>query len=221
MRILRAFSIVMLCLFAHAGLCLGFDIKKVILFNDQALVSFEREISGHLLIDAPPEIVPDSLVLTPLAGGSIRSVSVEPARTMSGKVKNIKDTLSKKQAALAILKRDQAMLEKQIDIIYDAAGSKGKATAFEKARLADALGFIESRVTGLNNRIVELTRKAEKIETEIKDLQDQLNKVSRNPGYRIEITGNGPVEVSYVVRAASWKPEYKVCAVSIKKADSQ
>jgi uncharacterized protein (TIGR02231 family) len=213
MKILRAFSIVMLCLFAHAGLCLGLDIKKVILFNDQALVSFDHELSGHLSIDAPPEIVPDSLILTPLAGGSVRSVSVEPARTMSGKVKDIKDSLSKKQAALAKIRRDQAMLEKQIDIIYDAAGSKGKATAFEKAHLADALGFIENRVTALNNRVVELAGKTEQIEMDIKDLQNQLNKVSQNPGYRIEITGNGPVEVSYAVRAASWKPEYKVYAL--------
>ncbi len=212
MRILRAFSIVMLCLFTQAGLCLGLEIKKVILFNDQALVSFEHEIGGHLFIDAPPEIVPDSLALTPLAGGSVRSVSVEPSRTMSGKVKVIKDTLSKRQAALAILKRDQAMLEKQIDIIYDAAGSKGKATAFEKTRLADALGFIESRVTTLNNRIVELAGKTEMIEVDIKDLQNQLNKVSRNPGYKIDIAGNGQVEISYIIRAASWRPEYHVYA---------
>ncbi len=213
MRILRAFSIVMLCLFAHAGLCLGFDIKKVILFNDQALVSFEREISGHLIVEAPPEIVPDSLVLTPHEGGSVRSVSVEPLRTMSGKVKDLKDTLTKKLSTLAILKRDQSMLEKQIDIIYDAAGSKGKATAFEKTRLADTLVFIENRVAVLNNRIVELNGKTEKIEIDIKDLQNQLGKVSQNPGYKIEITGTGPVEVSYVIRNASWKPEYKVYAL--------
>jgi uncharacterized protein (TIGR02231 family) len=213
MRILRAFSIVVLCLFVQAGLCLGLDIKKVVLFNDQALVSFERQIGGHLLIEAPPEMVPDSLVLTPLAGGSVRSVSVEPARTMSGKVKDLKNTLTKKQATLAILKRDQAMLEKQIAIIYDAAGSKGKATAFEKTHLADALGFIEKRVTALNNRIVVLAGKTEKIEIDIKDLQNQLNKVNQNPGYQIDITGNGLVEISYVVRAASWKPEYKVYAL--------
>ena len=212
MRILRAFSIVMLCLFTQAGLCLGLEIKKVILFNDQALVSFEHEIGGHLFIDAPPEIVPDSLALTPLAGGSVRSVSVEPSRTMSGKVKVIKDTLSKKQAALAKLKRDQAMLEKQIDIIYDAAGSKGKATAFEKTHLADALAFIENRVTALNTRIVEIAGKTEMIEVDIKDLQNQLNKVSRNPGYKIDIAGNGQVEISYIIRAASWRPEYHVYA---------
>jgi uncharacterized protein (TIGR02231 family) len=188
------------------------EIKKVILYDNQAFVSFVREVSGHLSIDAPPEIVPDSLVLTPLAGGSVRLVSVEPARTMSGKVKDIKDTLSKKQAALAILKRGQSMLEKQIDIIYDAAGSKGKATAFEKTHLADALGFIENRVTALNNRIVELAGKTEKIEIDIKDLQNQLNKVSKNPGYKIDITGNGQVAISYIIRAASWRPEYHVYA---------
>ncbi|MGD0210600.1 MAG: DUF4139 domain-containing protein, partial [Desulfomonilia bacterium] len=37
-------------------------------------------------------------------------------------------------------------------------------------------------------------------------------KVSRNPGYKIDITGNGQVEISYVIKAASWRPEYRVYA---------
>ena len=109
MKVLRVISIFTLYLLVHVGICQCMEIKKVILYDNQAFVSFVREVSGHLSIDAPPEIVPDSLVLTPLAGGSVRLVSVEPARTMSGKVKDIKDTLSKKQAALAILKRGQSM----------------------------------------------------------------------------------------------------------------
>jgi len=212
MKVLRIISICTLYLLVHVGVCQGMEIKKVILYDDQAFVSFDREVSGHLSIDAPSEIVPDSLIVIPIGGGSVRSVSVEPLRTMSGKVKDLQDSLAKKLLTLAVLKRDQGMLEKQIDIIYDAAGSKGKVTSFEKTHLADALGFIESRVTGLNNRIVELTRKEEKLEIEIKDLQNQLTKVSRNPGYKIDITGNGQVEISYVIKAASWRPEYRVYA---------
>ena len=212
MKVLRIISIFTLYVLVHAGICQCMEIKKVILYDDQAFVNFDREVSGHLSIEAPSEIVPDSLMVIPIGGGSIRSVSVEPLRTVSGKVKDLQDSLAKKLSTLAVLKRDQGMLEKQIDIIYDAAGSKGKATSFEKARLADALGFIESRVTGLNNRIVELTRKEEKLDIEIKDLQNQLTKVSRNPGYKIDITGNGQVEISYVIKAASWRPEYRVYA---------
>ncbi len=104
------------------------------------------------------------------------------------------------------------MVEKQIEIIYEAAGAKGKATSFEKTRLAEALGFIDNRVTGLNTRLVELSGKAEKIEIEIKDLQDQLNSVSRNPGYKIDIVADGTVEISYVIKGASWRPEYRVFA---------
>ena len=212
MKVLRIISIFTLYLLVHVGVCQCMEIKKVILYDDQAFVSFDREISGHLSIDTPSEIVPDSLIVIPIGGGSVRSVSVEPLRTMSGKVKDLQDTLAKKLSTLAMFKRDQGMLEKQIDIIYDAAGSKGKVTSFEKARLTDVLGFIESRVTGLNNRIVELTRKEEKLEIEIKDLQNQLQKVSRNPGYKIDITGNGQVEISYAIKAASWRPEYRVYA---------
>ena len=212
MKVLRIISIFTLYLLVHVGVCQCMEIKKVILYDDQAFVSFDREISGHLSIDTPSEIVPDSLIVIPIGGGSVRSVSVEPLRTMSGKVKDLQGTLAKKLSILAMFKRDQGMLEKQIDIIYDAAGSKGKVTSFEKARLTDVLGFIESRVTGLNNRIVELTRKEEKLEIEIKDLKNQLQKVSQNPGYKIDITGNGQVEISYAIKAASWRPEYRVYA---------
>ena len=212
MKVLRIISIFILYVLVHAGICQCMEIKKVIFYDDQAFVSFDQEVSGHLSIDASSEIVSDSLMVIPVGGGSVRSVSVEPLRTMSGKAKDLQDSLAKKLLTLAVLKRDQGMLEKQIDIIYDAAGSKGKVTSFERTHLADALGFIESRVTGLNNRIVELTRKEEKLEIEIKDLQNQLTKVSRNPGYKIDITGNGQVEISYVIKAASWRPEYRVSA---------
>ncbi len=213
MKFLKTYLYVTLALVSLPGIAQGVEINRLVLYNDQALISFDRVIEGHLLITAPPELLPGSVVVSPRTGGSIGAISIEPERTQSGKVKDIQETLQKKQSALALMKKDQAMLEKQIDIIYDAAGSKGKAAAFEKTRLADALGFIEHKVNALNTRIVELAKKSEKLETEIKDLQNQLDKVSRNPGYLIDVTGNGPVVVSYVVRAASWKPEYKVYAL--------
>ncbi|HVN70850.1 MAG TPA: DUF4139 domain-containing protein [Desulfomonilia bacterium] len=212
MKTICTVSMLFLCILALAGTCPGMEFKKVVMYDDQAFVSFDQEITGHISLGAPPEMIPESLVLTPLTGGSVRSVSIEPMRNTSGKARDLKDSLGKKQSALDVLKRDQAMLEKQIDIIYDAAGSKGKATAFDKTHLSDALGFIESRVSGLNSRIVELTRKEERIDLEIKDLQCRLNKVNQNPGYKIDITGNGRLEISYVVRAASWRPEYRVYA---------
>jgi len=194
------------------GISWGMEISRLILFDDQALVSLERVMDGRLLLEAPPELVPDSVVVSPKAGGSLRSISIEPLRALSGRVSELQEALRKKQSVLAVMKKDQAMLEKQIDIIYDAAGSKGKATAFEKARLSDALGFIETRVSVLNSRIVELTKKSDKLETEIRDLQSQLGTVSQKPGYQIALTGNGSFVISYVVTGAAWSPEYLVHA---------
>jgi uncharacterized protein (TIGR02231 family) len=212
MKSIRIVFFACLFLIDFSTLCTGMEIKKAVVYNDSAYLNFEWEIRGHVAIEAPPEMVPESLTLVPLKGGSIRSVSVEPLRAVSGKVKEPQDTLGKKKALLASIRREQAMVEKQVEIIYEAAGAKGKATSFEKTRLAEALGFIDNKVTGLNTRLVELSGKAEKIELEIKDLQDQLNSVSRNPGYKIDIVADGTVEISYVIKGASWRPEYRVFA---------
>jgi uncharacterized protein (TIGR02231 family) len=206
------------CLFliGFSTLCTGMEIKKAVVYDESAHLSFEREVHGHAAIEAPPEMVPDSLTLVPLKEGVIRSVSTEPLRSVSGKVKDLEDLLAKKRASLASIRREQAMVEKQIEIIYDAAGSKGKATSFEKVRLGDALVFIESKVSNLNNRVVALTGKTEKLEIEIKDLQDQLNSMSRNPGYKIDIEADGIMEISYVIKGSFWKPEYRAYALPDK-----
>jgi uncharacterized protein (TIGR02231 family) len=76
----------------------------------------------------------------------------------------------------------------------------------------DALGFINSRVTGLNNRLVSLSQKADKLTIEIKDLQDQLNSVSSRTGYKVDIAAEGMMDISYVIRGVSWKPQYRIFA---------
>jgi uncharacterized protein (TIGR02231 family) len=212
MKTIRVILVAILFLFSFSTFCTAIEIKRAIVYDDSAYLSLDREVHGHSLIEGPPEMVPESLTLASQKPGIIRSVSVEPLRSVSGKAKDLKDTLAKKTASLASARKEQAMVEKQIEVIYDAAGSKGKATSFEKARLADALGFIENRVTGLNNRLVTLAGKTEWLEIEIKDLQEQLNSVSRNPGYTIDIVADGMVEISYVIRGTSWKPEYRVYA---------
>ena len=216
MRAIRVVSVACLFILGFSVLCTGMEIKKTVLYDDSAYVSFDQEVHGVAAVEAPPEMVPESLTLVALKQGVLGSVSVEPVRSVSGKVKDLKETLAKKKTSLASTQREQAMVEKQISIVYDAAGSKGKATAFEKARLSDALGFIDAKVSGLNNRLVALSDKVEKLEIEIKDLQEQVNVVSRNPGYRINISGDGVMEISYVIRGSSWKPEYRIYALPDK-----
>jgi uncharacterized protein (TIGR02231 family) len=192
--------------------CYGVEIRKAVIYNDQAYISLDRTVNGQAVLDAPPEMIVDSLAVVPLKNAVLRSVNIEPSRSESGKVKAIKDELARKKSSLSSARKLQAVWEKEIEIIYDSAGSKGKATAFDKGRVSGALEYIDSKVPGLNNRLVMLAEKQEKLEIEIKDLQDQLNAISRNPGYRITVSADGPVEISYALNSAAWAPLYRVLA---------
>ena len=44
MKVLRIISIFTLYLLVHVGICRCMEIKKVILYDDQAFVSFDREV---------------------------------------------------------------------------------------------------------------------------------------------------------------------------------
>jgi len=212
MRASRILPVFFLFLFCLAAPCTAMEIRKAVIYNDQAYISFDRTVNGQAVFEAPPEMIVDSLVVIPQKNATLKSVSIEPSRSESGKVKALKDELARKKASLASARKLQAVWEKEIDIIYDAAGSKGKATAFDKGRVSGALEYIDSKVPGLNNRLVMLAEKQEKLDLEIKDLQDQLNAISRNPGYRITVSAEGPVEISYALNSASWSALYRVLA---------
>lgn len=203
---------IFLSLFTFSIPCHAMEIRKAVIYNDQAYISFDRTVSGQAVLEAPPELIVDSLAVVPLKSATLRSVSIEPSRSESGKVKVLKDELTRKKSSLASARKLQAVWEKEIEIIYDSAGSKGKATAFDKGRVSGALEYIDSKVPGLNNRLVMLAEKQEKLDVEIRDLQEQLNAVSRNPGYRITVNAEGPVEISYALNSAAWTPLYRVLA---------
>ncbi len=212
MQSVYVLSSMLLVLFTLAANCEGMEIRKAVLYGDQAYISFDVSVSGSLALDAPPDMVADSLTVSPLAGGEVRSVSVEPARSPSGKAKALQEELVLRQSLLAKVKREQSMVEKQIEIIYLSAGTRDKPAPFVRQQLADALGFIDARVPSLNARSVELGETVQDLEIRVRDLQDRLKQLSGNPGYRIDIQGSGAMEVSYVVGSSSWNPEYRVLA---------
>ncbi len=212
MQSLYVLSSMFLVICFLAGDCEGMQIRKAVLYGDQAYISFDVSVSGSLALDAPPDMVADSLTVSPSAGGEVRSVSVEPARSPSGKAKALREELVLRQSLLAKVKRELSMVDKQIEIIYLSAGTKEKPAPFTRAQLTDALGFIDARVPGLNARSVELSEKIQDLEVQVRDLQDRLKQLSENPGYRIDIQGRGALEVSYVVGSSSWSPEYRVLA---------
>ena len=198
-----------------AGAAHAESFKRVVLYQDMAFLTVERPApAGRVVIDCPSGLVHDSVIAVPARGGSIKSTSIEPKRLISGKAKQLTDALIEKRSALEEKKRHQKMVERQIELIFDAAGVKNKETPFSRTQLSDALLFIDEKVAGLDGKHIRLGREIEEISLTIKDLEEQLGAVSRKQGYEItvETDKEGIVKVSYAVQNGSWKPEYAVHA---------
>lgn len=188
--------------------------KRVVVYQDMAYVTLEKEAVNHaVIIDAPPDFIPASLAVTPVSGGVIAGLEIEPQRAVSGKARQIQELLVQKKAQQTALKRQQTTLEKEIEIIYDAAGATRKEAAFPRQRMVEALAFIDERVNALNTKHIRLGREIDELGAQIKDLEEQAQQLSQRQGYRITITADGMTRVSYAVRKAFWKPEYAVYAL--------
>jgi uncharacterized protein (TIGR02231 family) len=206
---------VVLMLAALAGTASADVFKRVVLYQDMAYLTATRMAEkGKLVIDAPPEMVRDSLSVVPVQGGAIRSISIEPKRLMSGRAVEIKNELARNRAALEGKKRLRATSEREIELIFEAAKGKDKEPAFSKPRLTEALSFIDARVGSLNEKVISLDREIDDLSLKVKDLEAGLAQVSGKQGFEITIEADSErmLQVSYAVRNASWSPEYKVSA---------
>lgn len=195
------------------------NFKRAVLYQDMAYLTTEKTPADRkVTIDAPAELIRDSVRVVPSKGGTVKSLSIEPKRFTSGRAKQLKDLLAEKKAGLEARKRLQKTLEREIDLIFDAAGNKDKEAAFSRARMSDALSFIDARVNSLNQKHIALAKEIEDLSIEVKDLEDQLGEISRKQGYEItaELDADRPVLVSFAVRSGSWRPEYTVYANTAK-----
>ncbi|MGC9324253.1 MAG: mucoidy inhibitor MuiA family protein [Desulfomonilia bacterium] len=212
MNTLRHIVILCALVAASAGFSHGEVIKKAVLYDTMAYLTIERTISGTASIDAPADMMPDSLMAVPTGTAVIRSITVEPQRTLSGSAKELAERLAATKASLDLKRKELSMVDKQVAVIYEAALAGDSEHAFEREQVSEALNFIDRRVPGLNRQLVEISGHIERLEIEVKDLQSQLDRISKRQGYRIDISAEGMIEVSYAVRNASWKPLYLVRA---------
>jgi len=189
-----------------------------VLYQDMAYLTTEKTAkAGKVTIDAPAELIRDSVSIVPSKGGTVKSLTIEPKRFTSGKAKGLIDLLAEKKANLEAKKRLQKTFEREIELIFEAA-AKDKEATFSRTRVSDALSFIDTRVNALNAKSIALGNEIEKLAVEVKDLEEQLGEISKRQGYEItgELDSDRPVQVSYAVRGGSWKPEYTVYANTAK-----
>ena len=201
-----------------AGSVSAESFKRVVLYQDMAYLTTEKTAkAGKVTIDAPAELIRDSVSIVPSKGGTVKSLTIEPKRFTSGKAKGLIDLLAEKKANLEAKKRLQKTFEREIELIFEAA-AKDKEATFSRTRVSDALSFIDTRVNALNAKSIALGNEIEKLAVEVKDLEEQLGEISKRQGYEItgELDSDRPVQVSYAVRGGSWKPEYTVYANTAK-----
>lgn len=212
---MKRILLLVVILIALAGSVSAESFKRVVLYRDMAYLTVEKISSdGRVVLEAPPELIRDSVSIIPLQGGVVKSLSIEPKRLMSGKAKQIKEQLKAKKAELEGKKRLQKTYEREIEIIFDSAKAKDKEAAFSRARLAEALSFIDERVNSLNQKHIALGSEIDALNLEVKDLEELLGNVSRKQGFEItvETDAGRTVQVSYAVSGGSWRPEYAVYA---------
>jgi uncharacterized protein (TIGR02231 family) len=189
--------------------------KRVVLFQDMAyLTALRTAANGKIVVDAPPEMIRDSLSVVPVQGGLVRAIGIEPKRLMSGRAAALKDDLAKSRGALEGKKRLRATAEREIDLIFESAKGRDKEASFSKPRLTEALTFIDARVGSLNEKIVSLDREIEDLTVKVKDLEAELSQVSAKQGYQITVETDSErvFQVSYAVTNSLWTPEYTVYA---------
>lgn len=208
MRVLIPAAVLVL---AFAGLSSGMDIDRAVIYDDQAVITFSSRIDGFLSFDAPGEIIPESLLVRPREGGRVESVSMEPARTESGAAGALREELGRAQTDLALKRRELAYLDRQIDTIFQSLVSRDRP-ASSRQQLAEILGFMDERVPALNRKAVETLSAITGLETRVKDLQARLASLGDRPGLLVRVKGSGRADVTYAVKPAAFRPEYRIHA---------
>ncbi len=207
--------------FLAALILLGFfsfaqaeDVKRIVLYQDTAFITLEKEAAGgSIIIDAPEGLIQESIIAEPAQrGGAIRSIEVKPGSGLTGKAKDIQEQIDQMKTQQTLKKRQQETIEKEIEIIFDAAGGIKKESAFPRSRLTESIAFIDDRVGALNARHIKLGKEREDLKTRIRELEAQLSSVSKRQGYCVIIQADGIADISYAVRNMGWKPEYTVQA---------
>jgi uncharacterized protein (TIGR02231 family) len=190
------------------------SVKRLVLYRDTAYITAHKEAAaGSIIIDAPEGLIQESIIAEPAQrGGTIRSIEVKPGSGLTGKAKDIQDQIDQMQTQQSLKKRQQETIEKEIEIIFDTAGEVKKEAAFPRSRLTETMAFIDDKVGALNLRHIKLGREREALKVRIRELEVQLNGVSKRQGYRIIIEAAGSADISYAVKNMGWKPEYAIQA---------
>jgi uncharacterized protein (TIGR02231 family) len=211
------------------------SIAKVTVYRSRAGVTREVEVPPEaglwdLRIGGLPESIDPATLQAKVTGGKLLDVRFE-TRTIATDAA----TAPELQAAivrLEELRRERQQLDfagkaldgesKLLDAvtarIADSAG-KEAGGALEPARLGEQMDFLSRRRKDLLGNALELTRRSQKLDDEIRAADDEVqrrggeSRVEREAVVSVATTGgDADVELTYLVGDAGWRPAYAVRA---------
>ena len=91
----RSALLILAVTFFTAGSVSAESFKRVVLYQDMAYLTTEKTASDRkVTIDAPAELIRDSVSVMPSKGGTVKSLTIEPKRFTSGRAKQLSNLLA-------------------------------------------------------------------------------------------------------------------------------
>ncbi len=222
-----SFSVIFLCLLMMPRVSLAI-VKEVTLFPNSAQVEEMVKVQSqsastsknHVVFVLPPQSDTESLVVTPYPANrmKIEDIQIKPVtRVDEKKVAQLRVQLKKSLNE----KREMQARSKALDdqLLFWQARIKAKTKTIADADLmASAIGRNNRKIYSEKNSIES---ELEKIDKQIKDLQDKLNQAAGNndKAWEVTVTLSGVVRndsvlnYSYTLRGCGWQPYYRLEAL--------
>ena len=201
-------------------------VKEVTLFPDSAKIEETLKIrpqaanKNQVMIVLPPQADPESLVVSPPSAGRLKidDIQVKPVtRLDEDRIAQLRAQLKKAQNER---KEMQAKLKAlDVQLLFWQAQTKAKTkTVADADNLAAAIGRNSRKIYSEKNAI---ETDLEKVEKQVKELQDGLTKAAGHAEKAWEATvtlagnipGDAVLSYSYMMSGCGWQPLYRLEAM--------
>ncbi len=211
------------------------EISRVVVYEDRAMVTRAGEAgisSGSqeiILPGLPPMIMDDSVRVTGRSAGKViitgtevrRSYLANPRRKdvekLEGQIKGLKEEMSALDDGLRSLEMEKNFISSIQSSVPEKISKEMLLTAPDPGTWNNVLKFIGQSSTEvfargrkLKTEKKELNKKIVALEKELDQIQSFVSREAKEIAISVEAAGDTAlkVEVSYVIRGATWRPVY-------------
>jgi hypothetical protein len=218
-------------------------VSEVTVYQGQALVTRTVDLKGSaglaevVVSELPEYVIPSSIYAEPVGEGvEIRSVRyrVRPmqqdvrdeVRELDARIKTLSHELDAAQRAKSLLEQRVQYLAKLENFLAGTAKSELESGVLNAETLKQLTEFVFTERDEIGVKDLELTREAERLQSEVDVLQRERNQIAagsatyvREAVVFVNATGEGPVQLklNYLVSNATWSPSYNLRTTDDRK----